>query len=141
MATFKSIAQHAPIHAVYVQTGAAAAAIDCYVFCNPAGSGEYFEVAEVSRVYDAAGAASSTVDVKISPNGTTIGSGTSVLSAAMTLDGTADTSVKGTLTSTAANRVVKPGDNVSVDVAGTLTGLAGLCVVVTLKPTKVRKSH
>lgn len=141
MATFKSIAQHAPIRCIYVQTGAAAAAIDCYVFCNPANSNEYFEVAEVARVYDAAGAASSTVDVKIAPNGTSLASGTTVLSAAMTLDGTADTSVKATLTSTAANRLVKPGDNVGVDITGTLTGLAGLCVVVTLKPVKVVKTH
>jgi hypothetical protein len=141
MATFKSVASLAPRVVTYVQTPAAGTATDAFVFVNPTGSGEYFEVAEVSYIYDVVGGASAAADVKISPSGTALASGTSALSAAADLTATARVPRKATLTSTAANRVVKPGDSVSVDTSGTLTGLTGLVIVITLKPIKVSKTH
>lgn len=141
MATFKSVANHAPRLASYVQTAAAGTAPDAFIFINPTSSGEYFEIAEVSYVYDVVGGASCAADVKIVPSGTALASGTTALSAAADLTATARTPRKATLTSTAANRVVKPGDSVAVDTSGTLTGLTGLVVMVTIKPILVRKTH
>lgn len=141
MATFKSIAQQAPVRVAYVQTAAAATAPDAYVFVNPTGSGEYFEIVEVSYVYDVAGGAAAVADIKIAPSATALASGTTALSATADLTATARTPRKAGLTTTVANRVVKPGDCVGVDTGGTLTGLAGLCILVTLKPTFTRKTH
>lgn len=141
MATFKSIAQHAPVRASYVQTAAAGTAPDGFIFVNPTGSGEYFEVVEVSYIYDVAGGASAAADVKISGSGTALASGTTALSAAADLTAAARTPRKATLTSTASARIVKPGDSIGVDTSGTLTGLTGLVVMVTLKPLKLTKTH
>lgn len=141
MATFKAIAQQAPVRVRYVQTAAAGTAPDAYVFVNPTGSGEYYEVVEVAYIYDVVGGASAAADVKIAPSGTALGSGTTVLSAAGDLTATARVPYKATLTSTAANRLVKPGDSVAVDTSGTLTGLTGLVVQIDLKPIFTRKTH
>lgn len=141
MASFKANAQYAPIRASYVQTAAAATAPDAFIFVNPTGSGEYFEIAEVSYVYEVVGGASCAADVKIVPSGTALASGTTALSAAADLTATARTPRKATLTATAANKVVKPGDSVAVDTSGTLTGLTGLVVMVTLRPIVLKRTH
>jgi hypothetical protein len=141
MATFKSVANHAPRVASYVQTAAAGTAPDAFIFVNPTGSGEYFEVVEISYIYDVVGGASAAADVKISPSGTALASGTSVVATVPDLTATARTPRKATLTTTAANRIIKPGDSLSVDTSGTLTGLTGLVVQVTIKPILVRKTH
>lgn len=141
MANFKAIARKAPIRVTYIQNQAAGTAVDNYVFVNPTGSGEYFEVAEVAYVYDAAGGSGAAADVKIVPSGTTLASGTSALAAATDLTQTADTPYKATVSSTASARLVKPGDSVGVDTSGTLTGLVGLCIVITINPVTVKRTH
>ncbi len=144
MATFKSIAQHAPRVASYVQTAAAGTAPDAYIFVNPTGSGEYFEIVEAFAIFDVAGGASAAADVKIVPAGTALASGTTALVAAFDLTTGARTAIAksgGALTATAANRIVKPGDSVAVDTSGTLTALTGLVVQVVMKPRLVRKVH
>jgi hypothetical protein len=141
MATFKSIAQQAPIYARYVQTAAAGTAPDAFVFVNPTGSKEYFEIVEARCIYDVVGGASAAADVKISPSGTALASGTTALAATLDLTATARVPYKATVSSTASARLVKPGDSVSVDTSGTLTGLTGLVVEVILKPIKTVKTH
>lgn len=141
MATFKSVAALAPIRLTYVQTAAAGTAPDAFIFVNPTGSGEYFEVVEASSIYDVAGGASAAADLKIAPSGTALASGTTALSAAFDLTLTARTPRVATLTSTAANRIIKPGDSLAVDTSGTLTGLTGLVVQVTLRPNRIKKTH
>jgi hypothetical protein len=141
MPAFKAIAQLAPVIARYVQTQAAGTAVDNYIYVNPTSSGEYFEVVEVRFVYDVAGGASAAADVKVVPSGTALASGTTALSAACDLTQTARVPYKATLTSTAANRIVKPGDCLAIDTSGTLTGLVSLVVEVVLKPLLVRKQH
>ncbi len=139
MASFKSVAVRAPRQAHYVQTAAAGTAPDAYIFVNPTGSGEYFEIVEVAYIYDVAGGASAAADVKIAPSGTALASGTSAVATVPDLTATARTPRTATLSATASARVVKPGDAVGVDTSGTLTGLTGLVVQVTLKPTVVKK--
>lgn len=141
MPAFKAIAQLAPVRASYVQTAAANTAPDAFVFVNPTSSGEYFEIVEAVAVYEVAGGSSAAADVKITPSGTALASGTTALSSAFDLTATARTPYKATLTTTAANRIVKPGDSVAVDTSGTLTGLTGLVVMVTLKPITVKRVH
>lgn len=138
MAAFKKPYNHAPRYATYVQTAAAGTAPDAVIFINPVSSGEYYEIAEVSYNYDVVGGASAAADVKITPSGTALASGTTALSAAADLTATARTVRKATLTATKANRVVKPGDTVVVDTSGTLTGLTGLGLQVVLLPVRVK---
>lgn len=141
MATFKSIAQQAPVYCRYVQTAAAGTAPDGFIFVNPTGSGEYYEVVEARAIYDVVGGSGAVADVKISASGVALASGTTVLSATFDLTATARVPYKATLTSTAANRLVKPGDSIGIDTGGTLTGLTGLVVEVILKPVLLRKTH
>lgn len=61
-------------------------------------------------------------------------SGTSMLSSTMTLAGTADTPVTGSLHGTAANLIMAAGDRIGLSFAGTLTGLVGCAVTLHLVP-------
>lgn len=139
MAAFKSIVNLAPIRATYQQTAAAGTAPDGYIFTNPSGSGEYFEIVDANAVYDVVGSTSAAADVKVVPNGTALASGTTALAAAFDLTATARTTYRATLSATKANRLVPPGSSVAVDTSGTLTGLTGLVVAVTLKPIISKK--
>lgn len=141
MATFKAVAQLAPVITRYVQNQAAGTAVDNYIYVNPTSSGEYFEIVEVRYVYDVAGGSGAAADVKVVPSGTALASGTTALSAACDLTQTARTPYKATVSSTASARLVKPGDCLAVDTSGTLTGLVSLVVEVVLKPILVRKTH
>ena len=138
MPKFKAVANHAPRVINYVQNGAAGAAIDAYIFTNPTGSGNYYEVVEAVEIHDALGtdAGAVTADVKIVPSGTTLASGTTVLDSTFNLKATADTLVNRTLHAT-NSRLVKPGDSLAVDLTGVMTAVAGLCIQVTLRPTRI----
>jgi hypothetical protein len=139
MASFKAIAVRAPRRVEYVQTAAAGTAPDAYVFVNPTGSGEYFEISEVAYVYDVVGGASAAADVKIVPSGTALASGTTALTAAADLTATARIPRKATPATSLSSRTVKPGDSVAIDTSGTLTGLTGLVVQITFNPITVKK--
>ena len=141
MPALKAIANLAPINLVYAQCAAAGTYPDAYIFTNPSTSGEYFEVVEVKAVVDVVGGASAAADVKIVPSGTALASGTTALAVASSVDftATARTPRRYSLAATQALRTVKPGDSLAIDTSGTLTGLAGACVVVTLQPLRAKK--
>lgn len=139
MASFKAVASQAPVRVAYVQTAAAGTAPVAYVFVNPSGSGEYFEVVEVSYIYDVAGGAGAQFEIRKSTTGDPQ-AGTVVATAA-DLTATARTPRKAVVSTTFNTRTIAPGESVSVDTSGTLTGLAGLVVLITLKPNVVRKTH
>jgi hypothetical protein len=120
--------------ASYVQTAAAGTAPDAVVFINPASSGEVYEIVEVSYNYDVVGGSGAVADVKVVPSGTALASGTSALASTMDLTATARTIRKATLSATKTARLVKAGESVAVDTGGTLTGLTGLGIVITLAP-------
>jgi hypothetical protein len=90
------------------------------------------EVVSVTVRFSAA-SSSGTVDVKKAPSGTAIGSGTSVLSAAASTAGTANTNVAGSLSATVANRQLAAGDALGIVNGGTLTSLTDLVVAIELK--------
>ena len=79
---------------------------------------------------------SGTLDVKKGASGTAAASGTSVLSAVMSLAGTANTPVSGTLSGTAGATILNTGDTLGITAAGTLTNLADLGVTILLKPLR-----
>lgn len=139
MSALKALASFAPIRVTYQQTAAAGTAPDGYIFINPSTSGEYFEVLRACAIYDVAGGSGAEADVKIVPSGTTLASGTTCLASVFDLTATADTIQNKALTTTAANRIVKPGDSIGIDTAGTLTGLVGLVIQVTLRPIRGQK--
>lgn len=144
MATFKSIVQHAQRTAYYVQTAAAGTAPDAFIWHNPTGSGELYEVVECFCIFDVAGGAAAAADVKVVPAATALASGTSVLAATFDLTTGARTAIVksgGNLTATAANRLIPAGSSLAVDTSGTLTGLTGLVVQVVIKPRVIRKQH
>lgn len=134
MGFLKKLSAFAAVIASYVQTGAAGAAPDAVIFNNPTGSGETFEVLEVSSNYDVAGGAAAAADLKITASGTAIAGGTSALASAIDLTAAARTIRKATLSTTKSSRLVKPGYSLVVDTSGTLTGLTGLGITVTLQP-------
>lgn len=142
MPSFKDVALYAPRVFSYVQTAAANTAPPAYLFVNPANSGEYYEVVEVSAIWDVNGGASAAAFAGIVANGTALGSATTVQAANFDLTTGARTSVNkngASLTATAANRVLGPGQNLTLVTSGTLTGLTGLVVNVTLRPIRVKQ--
>lgn len=60
--------------------------------------------------------------------------GTAMLASTMSLAGTANTEVAGTLATSHADREFAEGDWIGIDTGGTLTNLAGLCVVIPWEP-------
>ena len=139
MASFKAVASQAPVRVAYVQTAAAGTAPLAYVFVNPTGSGEYFEVVEVSYIYNVAGGASAAAILNKSTTGDPAAS--TAISGSMDLTAAARTPRKATVSATFNTRLVAPGESLSIATSGTLTALTGLVVLVTLKPNVVRKTH
>lgn len=135
----KALTARGPIVRTYVQTAAAGTAPDAFIFVNPTGSGEYYEITDAAAIYDVVGGASAAADVKVSTSTTALASGTSALASTFDLTATARTPRQASLSTTAGARIVPPGSSVSVDTSGTLTGLTGLVVQVTLRP--IRGNH
>lgn len=134
MGFIKKIGAFARVIASYVQTAAAGTAPDAVIFANPASSGETYEVIACDYNYDVVGGAAAAADLKITNSGTAIAGGTTALAAAMDLTAAARTIRSATLTATKTNRLLKPGQSLVVDTSGTLTGLTGLGISVTLQP-------
>jgi len=87
-----------------------------------------FQVAGVRHVVST-GAAGATLDVKKTTGTQVPSAGNTVLSAALNLNATANTSTTATLSSTAADLLLAAGDRLSLDFTGTLTGLVGAVTI------------
>jgi hypothetical protein len=116
----------------YVQAAPTVAA-DCFLFINPAGSGEYYQVVEAVAIFDVAGGASCQADLKIVANGAQISAGTSCLGSVFNLAAGARSAVKKAL---ADARVIAPGRSLGVDFSGATLYLSGLFIQVVLKPIR-----
>jgi len=138
-APIKAVAAAAPIQVRYVQTAAAATAPDAFIFTNPAGSKEYYEIIDACAVYEVVGGSGAQADVLVVPSGTALASGTSALASVFDLTATARIPYRKALSTTAGRLTVAPGSSVAIDTAGTLTGLTGLCVQVTLRPIRAAR--
>jgi hypothetical protein len=134
------VLNHAEFLATYVQTAAAGTAPSAYIFINPAGSGEYYQLLEVTAIWGA-NSTSGTVDVQSNAAAGTLGSGTTMLASTFDTSSGAKTSVKKALASSLATRTIGPGMSISIVTGGTLTSLAGLNVQLVLKPIRNAKGR
>lgn len=141
MPTIKGTENYGIFIADYTQSGGAGVAPSTFVFINPTGSGEYYQIIEAAAHWDVIGGASAAADVQVVPTGSAVNAGTSALAATFNLTTGARTPTKAALSNTAGNRIVPPGSAVSVVTSGTLTGLAGLVVQVVIKPLRNSKKR
>ncbi len=88
-----------------------------------------YQITAVEAIFSTA-SSSGTLDVEVASDGTAVGSGTAVLTAPLSLAGTANTKVSGTLSSNVDDLQVAAGQHVNVILAGTLTSLANCCVTI-----------
>jgi len=109
-----------PVHRFFITVEILAASVDGHIFTaiRPC------IVRGVSLICSVAGETSSTVDVKKIDAVEAPASGTTVLTGAMVLDGTANTVVNGTLAAVAACTLAA-GDGLALDHTGTITSLVG----------------
>ncbi len=93
------------------------------------------EVIGVTERHQTLGTNGSAVTVMVAkvPSGTAKASGTDTLSAGISLKGTNDTNVSGTLHGTPANKQLAAGDALALVTTGTLTAVDGVTVTVELK--------
>jgi hypothetical protein len=109
---------------------AASQAISQAIFM-PDSTGTY-QVVSIQAVFGTT-STSGTLQLEQLSGTTAPGSGTVMLTGTMSLSGTANTIVSGTLVSTASTLQIAPGQRLGLKFAGTVTGLVGLVVVVGLK--------
>ena len=81
---------------------------------------------------------SGTMDVVRAASGTAVSAGTSLLTATMSLSGTADTNVSGSLSSSIGGKTITKGQALGLVFGGTLTNLVDLDVTVLLRQLKNR---
>ena len=125
----KAVAKLAPVLVQY-RTSAGEAA-DVHIFV----ADRDYEIMDVRETHSVAGASSSTLDVGISASGTAPASLTTALSSAFAIDSTVNVPVQATLTSTVANLLIDKGEQLSVNITGTVTSLE-CSVSVILKPVR-----
>ena len=118
-----------------LSAGYAADSVDKRIFIAP----RPYRVLGASLVPDTIGSDVGAVSAMVEkvPDGTDIGSGVEVLSAAFDLKDTVDTEQVGTLTATSADLSVAAGDAIAIDFTGTLTDAAGV-VTVQIHPWKIQ---
>lgn len=106
-----------------------------------AGSSTIFLMPNLNETWQVAGASvtfsttssSGTITVNVDSGTNAPGAGTAQLTGTMSLSGTANTPVNGTVISSPTN--ITAGSRISYTTAGTLTGLAGCVLTVLLKRT------
>lgn len=104
-----------------------AAAVPLYTFPN---DGTTWQVLGASVRFTTAGGTSATAQVELAASGTAPGSGTNQLSAGMSLTGSANTAVNGTLIATPT--VAAAGASLNLVPGGTMAGLVGMVVTIVL---------
>ena len=125
----KAVAKLAPVLVQYRTS--AGEAVDVHIFV----ADRDYEIMDVRETHSVAGASSSTLDVGISASATAPASLTTALSSAFALDSTVNVPVQATLTSTVANLLIDKGEQLSVNITGTVTSLE-CSVSVILKPVR-----
>lgn len=110
------------------QVAAASYAVSHTVYLNDSVTGTY-KLAGVSAVFGTA-STSGTLQVEVATGTQAIASGTNQLTGTMSLAGTANTVVNGTLI--AAPTTISAGARLNLIFAGTVTNLANASIVVTL---------
>lgn len=110
---------------------AAANAVDQWAWQHP-GDGKIYELVDFKEVHTVASTSGTVMPEKASGT-TAVGSGTDLLTGTVSLGGTANTVVSGTLVSSASDRRFKTGDRLGLDFAGTMTNLVGANIIVVFR--------
>lgn len=113
----------------FTAIGLGASSTSQTVFVNDSVSGT-FKVVGVSAVFGTA-SASGTLQVEVATGTQAVASGTNQLTGTVSLAGTANTTVNGTVI--AAPTTITAGSRVNIILGGTLTSLANCTVTVTLQ--------
>lgn len=92
-----------------------------------------YQVTAVRVVWGVAGGLAAALNIEKLTSTTAPGSGTAILSSDIDLTATANTVTSGSLTGTVGNLQFATGNRLGVKLTGTLTGLVGCAVSVTLK--------
>lgn len=95
-------------------------------------NGAKYQVIGLQAVFGTA-STSGTVTIEHLTGTSAPGGGTALLTGTVSLSGTANTVLNGTLIGNQSTATLSPGDRLGIVFGGTLTSLAGLCVVVSLK--------
>lgn len=98
-----------------------------------------YTVVRIDQVHSTLGSSTPTIDVKKCTGVQAAASGTTLLSATFDAHLSANTVRNGSLTATAADLRLAPGDRLAIDFGSTLTALAGVIVQVTLAPVERRR--
>lgn len=118
-----------PLYETEQVFGLGASSSSLTAFVNDSVSGQYV-VGGVTANFGTT-SSSGTAQVEVATGTQAVGSGTNQLQAALSLSGTANTPVNGTVV--ASPQTIKAGDRVNVILGGTLTGLANGCVNIVLQ--------
>ncbi len=118
------------IYRDFPSTTAQTATLYGYIFTPPFS----FEVLSVIEKHDVAGTVSPVLDVLKVPNGTTLGSGVSILATTFNLTSTADTAVMKKGLGLNTSRGFNPLDSLALKMTGTLTTLEGVQITIYIKP-------
>lgn len=118
-----------PAYEYATQPGIAASSTSFTLYVNPNVGGTY-QVAAASVVFGTA-SSSGTMQIEVATGTQAVGAGTNQLTGTMSLAGTANTTVNGTLI--ASPTTITAGSRVNVILAGTMTSLANCVVSVLLK--------
>lgn len=110
------------------QVAAASYAVSHTIFVNDNVSGTY-QIVAVSAVFGTA-SSSGTLNVEVATGTQAIGSGTNQMSSTISLSGTANTTVNGTITTQTA---ITAGARINLIFAGTVTSLANCSITVALQ--------
>lgn len=111
------------------QTAAASYAVSHTIYVNDNVSGTY-QIAGVTATFGTA-STSGTLQVEVATGTQAIAAGTNQLTGTLSLSGTANTPVNGTLV--ASPTTIAAGSRINLIFAGTVTNLANASVTVTLK--------
>lgn len=122
-----------PVYEVVNNSGIGASTTSFTAFVNDTVSGTY-TVAAVSAVFGTA-SSSGTLQVEVATGTQAVGSGVNQLTGTVSLAGTANTTVNGTVVADASKTTITAGSRVNLIFAGTMTSLANACVIVTLERT------
>lgn len=123
------IPRYETIQDIQNQVAAASYAVSHTIFVNDNVSGTY-KIAGLTATFGTA-SSSGTLQVEVATGTQAIGSGTNQLTGTVSLSGTANTPVNGTVVATPTT--IAAGNRVNLIFAGTVTGLANTCVSVVLQ--------
>jgi hypothetical protein len=118
-----------PVYETVQAPGLGATSASLTLFVNDSLSGQYV-VAGVAVSFGTT-STSGSLQVEVATGTQAVGSGTNQLTGTVSLSGTANTTLNGTVIATPTT--ISAGNRVNVILAGTLTGLANACVSLVLQ--------